>query len=227
MAQILRKFIKQGWRVVTEIHTAHWIVIDVLWALVPASAVTMAVSWLGEHSIAVLAMAFVITFAAASLILLAYLGHRTERHESTQDGPRQEPTFEPRQNGWMPIADAIQHVSESIGDTNKAECYPDTLAAIRAAAYDKKISIRGRKQLPYRGNFRSRDAYSDLRTDIESAYWQNSVLNAYSTSSAQHLDYHTQPESLMAWGPSGPDERNHYADLVVSELDLFRQWPKG
>jgi hypothetical protein len=223
---MLRKFIKQGWRVVTEIHTAQWIVGDVLGALVPASALTVAISWLGEHSIAVLAIGFVITFAAASLILLAYLGHRAERYQSNQDQPRQEPIFEPQQDGWIPIAEAIQHVSESIGDTNKAECYPDTLAAIRAAAYDKKISVRGRKQRPSRGDFRSRDAYSDLRTDIESAYWRNSDLNAYSTSSKQQLDYHTQPESPMAWGPSGPEERNHYADLVVSGLDLFRQWPK-
>jgi hypothetical protein len=130
-----------------------------------------------------------------------------------------------QQDGWISIADAIQRVSESIGDTNKAGCYPDALAAIRAAAYDGKISMRGRKQLPSRGDFRSRDAYSDLRTDIESVYWRNSVLNAYSTSPQLPPDYHTQPESVKAWGPAGPDERNHYADLVVSALDLFRQWP--
>ena len=210
---------------VTEIHTAQWVIVDVLGAFVPASGLTMAISWLGEHSVAVLAMGFVITFAAASLILLAYLGHRAEHRQSTQDRPREEPIFEQQQDGWISIADAIQLVSESIGDTNRAGCYPDTLAAIRAAAYDGKISIRGRKQLPSRGDFRSRDAYSDLRTDIESVYWRNSVLNAYSTSPQQQPDYHTQPESVKAWGPAGPDERNHYADLVVSALDLFRQWP--
>jgi len=127
---------------------------------------------------------------------------------------------------WVPIANAIEHVSESIGDSAKAECFPDARQAIREAAYDGRILLRGRQQLPSRGNFRSRDAYSNLSTDIESNYWRNSVLNAYSTSPYQRLDYHTEPESLDAWGPLGPDERKHYADLAVREADLLRQWPK-
>jgi hypothetical protein len=100
---MLRRLIKQGWRVVTEIHTAQWVIVDVLGAFVPASALTTAISWLGEHSVAVLAMGFVITFAAASLILLAYLGHRAEHRQSTQDRPRQEPIFEQQQDGWIGI----------------------------------------------------------------------------------------------------------------------------
>src|SRR5258708_30524920 len=108
---MLRRLIKQGWRVVTEIHTAQWVIVDVLGVFVPASALTMAICWLGEHSVAVLAMGFVITFAAASLILLAYLaylGHRAEHRQSTQDRPREEPIFEQQQDGWISIADAIQ-----------------------------------------------------------------------------------------------------------------------
>src|SRR5215475_2278846 len=91
---MLRRFIKHGWRVVTEIHTAQWVIVDVMGAFLPASVLTVAISWLGEHSVAVLATAFVITFAAASLVLLAYLGRRAERRQSTQDGPRREPIFE-------------------------------------------------------------------------------------------------------------------------------------
>jgi hypothetical protein len=48
---MLRRLIKQGWRVVTEIHTAQWVIVDVLGGVVPASALTMAISWLGEHSV--------------------------------------------------------------------------------------------------------------------------------------------------------------------------------
>jgi hypothetical protein len=169
-----------------------------------------------------------LTLVAGGILYLVIKWLRANREPSPSPliARSLEPTFESQLDAWIPIADAIQHVSRSIGDANKAECYPDTLKTIRGAAYDNKISIRGRKQLPSRGDFRLRDAYSDLPTDIESAYWQNSVLNAFSTSPEQRLDYHTRPETTMAWGPLGPDERNHYADLLVNEADLFRQWPK-
>src|SRR5262249_49029307 len=77
--RMLFQLVKRGWRVVTEVHTTHWLIVDVLGALIPSSILTALVAFLGEHSVAVLATVFFVALAASALVVIAILGYRKER----------------------------------------------------------------------------------------------------------------------------------------------------
>jgi hypothetical protein len=82
MLAALRKFIKRGWHVVTEAHTAHW-----LYSLLPGipSAVLGFGTWFAGQPWPIVSSIAVVVFAALFLCLLAYLGYRakTEIHPSS------------------------------------------------------------------------------------------------------------------------------------------------
>jgi hypothetical protein len=70
-----------GWQTVAHVHTAWWLLVDVFRvAAVPALITGLITSW-GEHSAAILAVVFVITFTACGLLWLAGLGHQSASHE--------------------------------------------------------------------------------------------------------------------------------------------------
>jgi len=77
--RMLFQLLKRGWRVVTEVHTTHWLIVDVLGALIPSSILTAGVAFFGEHSIAVLATVFFLVLAASALVVLAILGYLEEK----------------------------------------------------------------------------------------------------------------------------------------------------
>jgi hypothetical protein len=80
---MLKKLFKLGWRIVTEVHTVLWIVVDILGVTVPASAIAAATAWFGEHSIAILCLVFAVTAAASFVGLLVFLGYRAERNKAS------------------------------------------------------------------------------------------------------------------------------------------------
>jgi hypothetical protein len=128
---------------------------------------------------------------------------------------------------WKPIHLAIDHISQRIGDTDASGCYPTARRELRQRAYDKKVKLRGRKQLVDRPIFR-KDEYSEIHTDVDPQYWITSEINALATSAdprAQN-EYHAVPQTAFAWGPKGLDERNRYAQLLVEWPDILREWPQ-
>lgn len=133
-------------------------------------------------------------------------------------GPKSQTT------NWRPIHQAIAHVAQRIGDTEDQKVWPETRRQLRQAAYDKKLKMRGRKQLVNRRMTRDGD-YADIYTDIDNDYWSKTEINALATSSQHQTDYHTDPETAYAWGPKGTDERNRYAQLLVDWDDILRLWP--
>jgi hypothetical protein len=73
--RMLFQLVKRGWRVVTEVHTTQWLIVS----LVPSSALTAIVAFLGEHSVAVLATVFFLALVASALVVVAILGYRKEK----------------------------------------------------------------------------------------------------------------------------------------------------
>jgi hypothetical protein len=128
-------------------------------------------------------------------------------------------------NEWTPIHLGIQYLSNKIGDTNTGNCLEQTRHALRQAAYEKRVKIRGRKQLANKRVFGNTNDYSSIFTDVENAYWANSNINALATSPDFKKSYHTEPETAYAWGKLGVDERNRYAELMINWSDLIREWP--
>jgi hypothetical protein len=97
---------------------------------------------------------------------------------------------------------------------------------LRQAAYDKRVRIRGRKQLPDKV-FSQKGEYSELFTDIGNDYWMASEINVLATSPAPEAqtNYHVDPQTAYAWGEKGIYERNRYAELLVNWEDITREWP--
>jgi hypothetical protein len=227
------KLLKRGWRVVTEAHTTYWI----MEALVPPSFVTGTVAWFGEHSAAILAAIFVIAFAATVVAALTALGYRAERRAAAMAatvavGGRFQPIEFPAspedsrgRNLWRPIHLAIKHIAERIEDGDAGKCWPTARRQLRQAAYDKRVRIRGRKQLQERTALGYGGDYSDIHTDVDSQYWATSEINALATSPESQTHYHVDPQTAFAWGQRGVDERNRHAELQVNWSDVVREWP--
>jgi hypothetical protein len=128
---------------------------------------------------------------------------------------------------WRPMYRAVEHVRGRIGDADATNFWPRTRRALRQAAYDGRVKIRGRKQLPERSM--SKSDYSEIHTDIEEGYWEHSEINVLASSSEEKAQaqalYHVDPQTAFAWGPLGMDERKRYAELLVCWADVVREWP--
>jgi hypothetical protein len=99
---MLFQLVKRGWRVVTEVHTTHWLIVDVLGALIPSSILTTIVAFFGEHSVAVLATVFFLALAASALVVIAILGYRKEKAP-----PARAPS-----GGWISLMEAATRAYE-------------------------------------------------------------------------------------------------------------------
>lgn len=120
-----------------------------------------------------------------------------------------------------PIARAVAHVRGAINDLNHEKCFPETLKAIRQAALDGKIKIRGRREIDTGPS----TTFSDVRSDIPSDYWKVSTIGAMATDEKYSTDTHTNPETAYAWGPKGIYEKNRYTDLAVNMQEIKSVWP--
>jgi hypothetical protein len=127
-------------------------------------------------------------------------------------------------NDYRPILAAINHISQRTGDVDAARFWPATRLALRQAAYDKRVRMRGRKQLP-ENNPHTGNEYSELFTDVDSSYWATSEINVLATSTDNQSMYHTDPQTASAWGKQGIYERNRYAELKINWADLLKEWP--
>jgi len=121
---------------------------------------------------------------------------------------------------WVPIYEAVAHVARILKDADAAKCFPRTLNALRQAAADGHLRVRGRKQTGTQSM-----AFSGIHTDVPNAYWVNSTIGALATDKKHADDTHTNPETAFAWGAQGIEEKNRYADLQVNWNDILRLWP--
>jgi hypothetical protein len=126
---------------------------------------------------------------------------------------------------WKPVHLAIQHISEKIGDRNAEDCFEGSRLALRQAAYDQRVRLRGKKQMSEPSPFSGRCDHSDIYTDVDSGYWTNTNINALATSPTMQSSYHVDPQTAYAWGKLGINERNRYYDLQVNWDDILREWP--
>jgi hypothetical protein len=74
MLQKFLSYLGVGWEIIHNLHTAQWIVAALI-AVLPASATTALIAVLGEHSIFLLCIAFLLCFGIISMMTLALLGH--------------------------------------------------------------------------------------------------------------------------------------------------------
>jgi hypothetical protein len=72
----------RGWHVLAHVHTAYWLLFDVLRIAIPAIILTGAVGFFGEHSAAILAIILIIAVTGLGLIWIAGLGYADQRAAS-------------------------------------------------------------------------------------------------------------------------------------------------
>lgn len=197
----LRRLLELGWRVVTEVHTAWWIVVDVLVPSAPAAVIAAVLGLWGEHSVALIAFLAVVTFSAVALILLAWLGYRQESKRAVP-APMSESDVE-----WT-IRDLFIHVCPDLDRTpDDAALRRETAGGILDALASGKLAIRGRKI----------DRPSSRRqplTVIDSRFWTDVLFTFW----------------FLDEGGSPMDVRNNktaveYADLRVDRASALKVWP--
>ena len=121
---------------------------------------------------------------------------------------------------WVPLWRIIERVASAIGDSREPEHYARTRLCIRQAALDGRLRIRGRHEIERTGQDQTN--FSEVYTEIPSAYWKHSVINALATGSTSEAGRHTNPETAFAWGPNGLYETNCYAGLQLNSDDVFQ-----
>jgi hypothetical protein len=77
MIQKVLNYLHVGWRTAHNLHTAHWIMTAFI-ALFPAAVTAALVGFVGEHSVFLLSVIFILCFGVTSLMVLALLGHPRE-----------------------------------------------------------------------------------------------------------------------------------------------------
>jgi hypothetical protein len=82
----LAKFIKLGWRVVTEVHTITWLIIEIFGVTLPPIAFMIWADFRGLLSPPFIVATVLILFAILTLARLAYLGYRNEAPERGGSG---------------------------------------------------------------------------------------------------------------------------------------------
>jgi predicted nucleotide-binding protein len=89
---------------------------------------------------------------------------------------------------------------------------------IRQRAAEGRLTIRGRHEIEV--VCQDRTTFSDLYTEIPSAYWKHSVINVLATGALYENERHTNPETVYAWGPKGLHEPNCYSGLQLNSNDV-------
>jgi hypothetical protein len=130
--------------------------------------------------------------------------------------PLQDPTTA---SPWVPLWRIIEQIASAIGDSREAEHYAKTRLYIRQLAAEGRLRIRGRHEIEVAGQERTN--FSEIYTEIPSAYWKYSVINVLATNAASEADRHTAPEKTpYAWGPKGLYEPNCYTGLQLNSNDV-------
>ena len=123
-------------------------------------------------------------------------------------------------SAWVPLWHVIEPIASAIGDSREPELYARTRLSIRQAALDGRLRIRGRHEIERPGQ--DRTLFSDVYTEIPSAYWKHSVINAFAIGALYEADRHTNPETVYAWGPKGLLETHCYTGLQLNSDDVLK-----
>jgi len=102
--QIIRRLICRGWHVLSELHTGHWLIFDVLgFSVLPSTITSAAASLLIGNSRIVVFLVFIVTLIAAftgiSLWRLASIGQQHEQSIGVQTAAA--PTLPMRETWWL------------------------------------------------------------------------------------------------------------------------------
>lgn len=118
----------------------------------------------------------------------------------------------------MPIHEAISHVAKAIGEQVTRDVFPRSRQALRQAALDGEIKVRGNKSADLMGR-----GWSAVQTEIPSTYWETAEVGALATDPAADTDTHTFPHQFTD-GRFG-EQIFVYTKLRVDRAEILKRWP--
>src|SRR5271166_1889723 len=138
MLQKILKYLGIGWHTAKNLHTAHWIIV-VMISLLPASVTTALVGVMGEHSVFLLGVVFLLCFGIISLMTFALLGHpiqiATERRSLVNAGTITSKSIAAADAGRLPedspsIAPSALSEAQYLRGERYRPCAPDDIFEI-------------------------------------------------------------------------------------------------
>jgi hypothetical protein len=121
---------------------------------------------------------------------------------------------------WKPMHEAIAWVVSCIGEEKTKEFFPQARQAIRQAAVDGEITIRGHKSAGLMGA----GGYSDVLTSIPTSYWEAAEIGVLTVEQeADGSPPHTFPHRYS--GGRFGEQIILYARLRVRWDEILRKWP--
>ena len=194
------RLLRHGWRVVTEVHTAYWLIADVLVALLPPTVATVLADFLGEHSPALLIIVFCAVTAASTLILLAWLGYRREDKRAGEglqiEGPDE----------WT-IAELFYHICPDLERNRKdPDLREQTASKVLDALSSELVRMRGKR---FDGARRLPLAW------VDQSFWSKAKFTFWFLEIDDDVALHARNNELHI----------DYTGLRVSRSEALRIWP--
>jgi hypothetical protein len=118
----------------------------------------------------------------------------------------------------IPLWQAVKHIANVLGDTDKRDGYPATLDAIRQAASDGLIEIWGKRELPPP---MEPGHSSDEWTPINPMFWRTHQINSLATEKMSEASVHSCGNPVIF------GEQNGCWSLQVQLSEIERIWPKA
>jgi hypothetical protein len=213
----LRTFITVGWRVLTEAHTADW----VLYGLIPGipSVVLGGWTWFIGQPWPIIIAITIIVFAALFLCLLGFLVYRHNRRLSAivgapSDGPDIGPEIDLHQFLRFVGIDPMDRLPPS---SNKAH---EAFGTLRQLARDGKVILKGKPGFKYRSPYMSWKP----RGLIEPPYWRDAQIFSLDVLGASDVKtISTMPDEAMSGKKS---DAFVYKELTIIEDDVKAYFKK-
>jgi hypothetical protein len=212
--------LRNGWRIITEAHTIFWLVEKLGIILAPSVLITAALRFYGEHSLAVLTVAFSSLLTLCFLLLLAWLGAKRPSISSDVDDPRTEAITERR---YEIVRDVIAHLADVSEWGERLRASPPNAAGMRPhprfAAIDELVRAGRDGEIDIFGRL---DRTGEHQT-ISQQYWLYASIDPGSVFGAGHSAV-TIPTSQSR------QERERfvpYDGLCVDRATMLRLWPTG
>lgn len=210
---------KRFWKWLSHLDTVKAVPSLVQWICAAGiSVITVLVAWLRDQDPIVLFGLGMIAFAVMVIFFerCSAWRHRkkTEPEKTADEDNRTEQNNAPTKHN-DPIHEAIMYVARRIGENDADNCFPYARKAIRQAALDNEIAIRGRKELEGKLGY-----CEDVHSWIERPYWSDHVLNEVASHPLSEAYDHTQASDLKT-----ELHRNRYWTVRVNMDEIKKKWP--
>jgi hypothetical protein len=225
MASRVLTYLRLGWRVVTELSTIYTLY-GICGVLLPTGLITWALAFYGEHSAAMLTMAFAVCLVAFTAALLVMLGYRREVNDASRfrnlpiHAPEEVPArAEPR---FITVAETVRYIADQSEWGVLLRSAPPDSRGLRPqpryAAVDELVRVARTGELTVWGRLNRTGEHKV----ISQQYWQYATIDMRTIfNGGQNNSTSPTSASLVE-----REQFSYYDGLLVDKSRVCRIWPK-